>query len=406
MSEHRNRDCSIDKNNSQENEHEERSSEQSTESQTKELNFSDLFCAKYAELFSKHKKNNGKIKQHTFQIRYNNLMNFIGNGTYWSLFNYNYVTKKPLPGKELVPGKYMNELHNYLVQRDFYHDLYRCVLEEYLKFTKYETLSTIAIDSCFIRNKNCEDSDRNPKNGNKPGHAIHAIVDSRGVPISLVFKPSTVHDSTVITELFDNKFVSDEVLSKYCHTFLADSSYTTFNVTDYVTQKGLNYIGGRNSRAIKKVVKIVDTSDELLTEFRGRTRVENFFSYILQRPCVIINPQKKMKSYFGLLLFCCSSFLAKKHNKNVRTANDANYARCEEAKRSAKKVAQRELYERRKKEAIDKNNKKEIEKKKREKDTRLREDKLNTIIWKNVDQNKVKQIYEDKLKAWKHFKSI
>ena len=80
----------------------------------------------------------------------------------------------------------MKFIYFFLVKYNFYRQLYTYILNIYLKFTCYKTLSNISIDSCFIRNIQGYNLSRNPAYNNKPGLKVHAIVDSFRVPISFI----------------------------------------------------------------------------------------------------------------------------------------------------------------------------------------------------------------------------
>jgi hypothetical protein len=69
----------------------------------------------------------------------------------------------------------LNQLHQFLVKYNFYDELYVSVLMEYLKLTNYSTLTTLSIDSTFIRNILGRDLSRNPAYNNKPGPQIKCM---------------------------------------------------------------------------------------------------------------------------------------------------------------------------------------------------------------------------------------
>ena len=112
------------------------------------INFSEIFTTLVREYYEKYKNNNGFIKKYLLQTRYISLLSFIYNSCYWSIFNKNPETRKWLP--DCITGKYLNEIHLFLVKHHFYRTLYSYILNIYLRVTNYQTLQDISVDSCFI----------------------------------------------------------------------------------------------------------------------------------------------------------------------------------------------------------------------------------------------------------------
>jgi hypothetical protein len=64
---------------------------------------------------------------------------------------------------------------------------------------------------------------------------VHVLVDSFCVPISLLVADSNISDATVVKGLFNKMFITDDIFKTHCKLFLADSGYSSFAVTDYIT---------------------------------------------------------------------------------------------------------------------------------------------------------------------------
>ena len=190
------------------------------------INFSEIFVSLLKGYYDKYKNNNGFIKKYLLQTRYLSLLTFLYNSCYWSRFN-----KDPDTGKWLancISGKYLNEIHLFLVKYNFYRSLYTHILRIYLRITNYETLSSISVDSCFIRNIQGAYLSRNPNYYNKPGIKVHALVDSFRVPISFIVTDCNVSDSVIIKKLIENAFIGTDIINEHCKVFLADSAYSGF----------------------------------------------------------------------------------------------------------------------------------------------------------------------------------
>lgn len=210
----------------------------------------------------------------------------------------------------IIKGKYLNLVHNFLIKYSFYDVLYKKLLLIYFDVTNYETLDILSLDSTFIRNVlNYESNDRNPHYNNKPGHLIHVIVDKYRTPISLDITRSTDNDSLSVRSLFKNLFID---MSYFLNTssITADTGYEGFMNNYFITEKGFNLYIGYNKRnsnlnSIKK-----ESSKEHLSIYKKRGIVENFFGLIQRYGIILSNYEKTIKSYRGILIFIMCKMLA------------------------------------------------------------------------------------------------
>ena len=361
------------------------------------INFSNIFIDQYQRYLIDNDKNSENIKIHTIQNRYLEILKFTNNSAYWTRHNRNPITGKYMPN--LISGKYLNEIHNFLIKNNFYDKLYKSVLDIYLKLTNYQTLKTLAIDSQFVRNIIGENCNRNPQYYNKPGFKIHSLVDSEKVPISICETSSTVNDSVVTQKLIDSKFVDDKIFKDHVKNLLADTAYSGLLNINNITSKGIGIIMGKNKGHIRGDIKLIKNAEnEDIIEYKNRTVVENFFGIIQRYPCIINNYEKKSKSYMGLLLFVMSSYLAKKINKIIDEKNDAEIKIRREQENLKKKEARKIKIEKMKKEREIKQKKNEIEKKQREKQKLELLKKIKNTIYNNLNVNMIKKIYNNRIK--------
>ena len=366
------------------------------------INFSEIFVSLLKGYYDKYKNNNGFIKKYLLQTRYLSLLTFLYNSCYWSRFN-----KDPDTGKWLancISGKYLNEIHLFLVKYNFYRSLYTHILRIYLRITNYETLSSISVDSCFIRNIQGAYLSRNPNYYNKPGIKVHALVDSFRVPISFIVTDCNVSDSVIIKKLIENAFIGTDIINEHCKVFLADSAYSGFVTIEYITSLGLDVIIGRNKQHTKKVFNIKKANMEDLKKYKSRGIVENFFSNFLRVPCLINNYERTIKSYEGIALFHMASSLAKKINKIIKKKNNAilreNYEKGLIQKREI--IAKRKLKRyniRKKKRKIA-----EREKQERNESTNIIIMKIKNRIANNINKACIRRNYNKYIKIYNNNK--
>jgi hypothetical protein len=361
------------------------------------INFSDIFGKKLAHYYNTYKTNVGFVRKYTNQDIYLALLKFTNNQCYWNRFNYD-------PNNGLwgdgISGKYLNEIHNDLSHRNFYKSLYTDMIQTYLTVIDFKTIENLSIDSCFIRNINGINLSRNPAYYNKPGLKIHALVDSLRVPLAFIITDCNVHDSVVVKQLMENMFITKEIFSKYCKTFIADSAYSSFNIIDYITSIGLDIISGKNSQHIKKIKNIAVASDDDLKLYKKRGISENFFSNYLRTPCLINNYEKTIRSYEGLSFFYMSLYIAKKINKIINIQKNKDLQKIVENNQQIKKELQKvRAKQKKEKRKLYYERYKKITQK-RKKATEYRRKIINNRILEHIDKKIIKEKYDENLNKY------
>jgi len=373
------------------------------------INLSKLFVQTHNEIISKYKKNNGSIKYYSPQLRYSELYNFVYKECYWSrhCIDNSIINERKNENKEHIPnhipGKYLNAIHLFYVKRNLYNSLYSKLVNIWLQLTNYSTLSTVSQDSAFIRNLIGIGCKRNPQYYNKPGYKVHVITDSKRVPISMAVTNCTDHDSNFVTLLLKNKIINDAIFNNNVKTFLADSAYSTLSNLYDLSNSGINVIMGRNKQHITKCTAVNDISKEHKETYGGRCIVENFFANIERYPCLINNYEKTPESYAGLLTFVLCIILTNKINTLI-SENQDNCIKERHAvdllksQNEALKRKQAKYDERKKEEKL-----KELESEKRKIYNAQLLEKINNNIQKYIDQNLIKNAYDNRIK---HIKNI
>jgi len=351
------------------------------------INLSDIFIKTHQELYKNKKRSNGKIKKHHIQNRYNELVRFVQNCAYWTCFNFNPVKHKYDDGR--ISGKYLNELHLFYVNHGFYDTLYKKLLDIYLKLTDYKTIEICSADSSFIRNIGSKHAKKNPHHGNKGGIKVNVLVDLYRTPISFHITDSNENDSTTVSTLMTDKFIDDALFMKHSTTFLADSSYSSFNNIYELTHKGLNVCMGRNSAHIKKFAIQKKATTSQIKLYKKRGIAENFFGNYQRRPVLLNNYEHQEESYRGLAVFQMIRMLAKKINNIAVLQNNSDAIR----KHNDKLINDRKMIAKKKKEryAANKVMKEQAKKDaiKRRLDAQDKLDKLKELIWTKLSKNKI-----------------
>jgi len=300
------------------------------------------------------------------------LYDFINTSTSWNKYR----------GFENFPinGKYLNQIHNKLVNNGVYEEINRQLLNIYLKKGKEIKLKYQMIDSSFIRNKvgsiknnnhllsdqvkeknkiieeenkiidkenkiideiNKNKSNRNDQlphkrkkkketfidhnryNGRKKYFKVSTITDSVGTPLVSTIISSKQSDSISITETINKipielNTLKNSKINRYKQYFLADAGYDSKKNKLYLKKIGYTPIIAYNKKnqKNKKIIELNKLKGKELKIYKKRNIVESFFSWIKNYAIINQNYQKTIKSYNGLLLSASSILISKRININ------------------------------------------------------------------------------------------
>lgn len=211
----------------------------------------------------------------------------------------------PIPGKQ-VHKKFMEYSKN-----DVFNSLFNNSIKEYIKQIPNNVINVISVDSTFIQNRYCKDIiHRNPQNKNKRSSKISAIVDTKGIPLSITINDSNKHDSTLFTEVF-NKLVDDGFPNNGV-TLLADKGYDTKGIRENIKSNNMVPIIGYNKRNTKDVNKIKSLTDSEKELYKRRIKVEHFFGSMKKYPKINMIYEKTLESYRNMVLLISSLMVIRK----------------------------------------------------------------------------------------------
>lgn len=207
------------------------------------INISQIFCKLYDEYLFTHKQPQ-KItrRKYSTQIIFESLTKFVSNSCYFSRFS----------DTGLISGKYLNQIHHFLLKFSFYDLLYKHLLDIYLELTNCSTFKRLSIDSTFIRNiLGSESKARNPKYYNpikEGGVKVQILVDTYRTVIGLHITDCIDSDYTALKPLLDNMFIDESKLKNNNNTILCDAGYEGLTNNYMLTERGYNVCMSYNSR--------------------------------------------------------------------------------------------------------------------------------------------------------------
>ena len=204
-----------------------------------------------------------------------------------------------------IDGRVLNNKHNEFVKLGVYKDLYRINLKKYLRKSRKKFLKYLSIDSSFIENKGgINGLGRNIYYKNKKGRKITAIVDSKGIPLSVCLSPGNKHDCTIFKE---NKNMISKAYNQNLY-YMADKGYDSEEIRNILRAKG--YIPIIPKRKTKKNKRSLKTNQ--IKIYRKRIIVENTFSWLKRNAKIDKIYEKTEESYMALLLLSISILIYKR----------------------------------------------------------------------------------------------
>jgi hypothetical protein len=247
-----------------------------------------------------------------------------------------------------INGKCLNYIHNKYIKAGAYAEIEKQLINKYLKTDREHKLKYQIIDSSFIANKGCSVNNNNhflsfdeknknkvirklnkklPKNkkirertfvdfnrynGRKKYVNVSIICDSYGVPLTRDIFSSKRKDSTTVIEMVNKlpiniNTLKNSKINRYKQTFLGDCGYCSKRNRLFLDKKGYRTLIKFNKRNTKnkKLIKSMKFTKEQKQTFKRRGMVENFFSWIKNKPVINQNYQKTISSYNGLLSLSC-----------------------------------------------------------------------------------------------------
>lgn len=158
-------------------------------------------------------------------------------------------------------------------------NVYLELLNQYFKTNKSGKLKYLSIDSSFILNAYASNVGYNGFYKKKRLSKLSMIVDSNGIPISILLAKGNMADPSLFQLNIDKLFVKIDYTSnnnKHKRYFLADSAYDSKKIKDSIEQYGIIPIIWKSKRT-KNIIKF---NKQQTAIYKNRIIVENSFSWL------------------------------------------------------------------------------------------------------------------------------
>lgn len=216
-----------------------------------------------------------------------------------------------------IPGKQLNKRHNEYLKYDLYSKFFNQSLKKYLTTHDIKYLS---MDASILNNKNCNEFTKHlPYNKNRKGAKISIISDDIGSPLNCFITESTTHDCKIgeenINDLASNEIIKDAIKKTNGYAYLlADSGYDSSIIKNKIKKLGLRYIIHPNNRKRDKNKPKLKIKKRDSKKYNKRIKIEHFFGIIKRHPKINCVYERKLSSFFGVLMFLLASILLNRYH--------------------------------------------------------------------------------------------
>lgn len=260
------------------------------------------FVDKFQQIIEGDYDDNYISRKHKEITYFQEILYVLNNHIYWSSY------RGPINWKVLY------NKHLEYIERGYYEKLFKEVLDEYRNTQTYFIFKYQSADTSMIANKLGVNLPRNKFYKGKKGIKISSIVDSNGVPFSILIEECNKYDSTLLRKVVDNMYYDPNPnkyknTNKYKQYFLADSGYDSKENIKYLEDKGYHVIIPQNKRNTKDVSKLRKYNERYKKIYRKRIIVENSYGWLKFTPKLICVFEKKATNYLQLVFLAYSQLI-------------------------------------------------------------------------------------------------
>jgi transposase len=179
-------------------------------------------------------------------------------------------------------------------------NVYLELLNRYFKTNKAGKLKYLSIDSSFILNAYASNVGYNGFYKKKKLSKLSLIVDSNGIPISILLAKGNKADPSLFQLNIDKLLISIDYNNdnnKHKRYFLADAAYDSRRINDDIKQLNITPIIWRSRRA-KNLQKFNKKETAI---YKNRIIVENCFSWIFKCRRVNRRYDKNINTYMSFI---------------------------------------------------------------------------------------------------------
>jgi hypothetical protein len=214
---------------------------------------------------------------------------------------------------------------NFFTTNNTFKLFYNFLLHEYFKTNKVEKLKYQSIDSSFIINKGAKRDQvkRNVCVKGKNCLKLSLIVETYGIPISVVLETGNVHDAKIFNKnitsfMYEPDTLKCSINEKSQQYFLADAGYDSKFIRESLINNGYKVLIPKNKRNTKHIQVGSNNDYNEKKIYKKRIIVENMFSTIKQHRRLNNIYEKHVESYNMYLYLVLCKILVNKQNQKQK----------------------------------------------------------------------------------------
>ena len=203
---------------------------------------------------------------------------------------------------------------------------WKTILEIYINAGNYISWSNLITDTTKTKSYGGIDCvGKNPTDRGRNGTKISAIVDKKGIPISIHTAPANIHDSQLVEETFEKCIVPLSTDKRWAKRMNADAAYDSKNVRSIAKKYGYEMVTVKNFRRTKnhkkksrgrKYIQVGDNKPFIprkgsLTD-KIRWRVEAFFGWMDMYYQLTFRRARLIRSFDAFIHIFCGVMILKR----------------------------------------------------------------------------------------------
>jgi len=201
---------------------------------------------------------------------------------------------------------------------NIFQNVYTNLLSHYFKKNKSGKLKYLSVDTSLIKNE-CSSDANYGYNKKKKVCKLSLIVDSNGIPISVLLAKGNANDGKIMLDNMEDMLVcvdynNKKKNNKHKRYMMGDKIYDTEEVRNKIKDNNITPIIAANKRNTKDKEKLnmKKLSKNHKKIYRKRIKVENSFSWIFKNRRTNRRWDKHCSTYLGFVYFALINIISKR----------------------------------------------------------------------------------------------
>lgn len=196
-----------------------------------------------------------------------------------------------------------------------FENVYKSLLSKYFRTNISGKLKYLSIDSSFIKNEYASNVAFNGCYKKKRLSKLSLIVDSNGIPISVIMARGNYADQTLFYKNINNMFVEIKQLknnNKHKRYFMADAAYDVSKIRNKIESLNIKPVIWHVKRNRIDKTKNKNMTDKERQIYKKRIIIENSFSWLFKNRRTNRRYDKADKAYMSYVYMAFTNILLRR----------------------------------------------------------------------------------------------